>query len=133
MIPIMLDVGLKKPIAIEAVEIELCEDSRLNQCVSLEKSNQGGAASLAHVQHNNLPLGIPFSRSNLTMDRWFQYIEEFVAYEIKEKASEMWFDYDSRLMPRLLGVICDFYIANVEANENVWQVSHTQIVFTKCH
>jgi hypothetical protein len=69
------------------------------------------------VRRQSPPLGIPLDAMDDMQDVYSRYVQDIVQSDLKQYVPAAYFPEDSILVTRLLGLVCDFFSAGLEADE----------------
>lgn len=71
------------------------------------------------VRRQSPPLGIPLAAMDDMQDVYSRYVQDIVQSDLQQYVSAAYFPEDSILVTRLLGLVCDFFSAGLQADEEV--------------
>ncbi|TVY28877.1 hypothetical protein LHYA1_G002094 [Lachnellula hyalina] len=114
---VRMDWGYRKLLTAEVVALELRQnapDMGFHHTTE-ESTSPDGKAKL--VRRQSPPLGIPLTAMDDMQHEYSRYVQDIVQSDLKYYVPEAYFPDDSKLLTRLLGVVCDFYSVGLEADD----------------
>lgn len=116
---VRMDWGYRKLLKAEVVALEVRQDAPdIGFHHTTEKSTSPDGKAIL-VRRQSPPLGIPLAAMDDMQDEYSRYVQEIVQSDLKHYVPEAYFPDDSKLLTRLLGVVCDFYSVGLEADDEV--------------
>ena len=118
---VKMDWGYRRPLRAEVVALKLRQNAPdAGWHDTTEKSLAPDGREIL-VRKQSPPLGIPLAAMDDLQDEYSRYVQDIVQRDLKQYVPVAYFPEDSKLMTRLLGVVCDFYCVGLEADEEVCQ------------
>lgn len=126
---IRMDWGYRKLLEAEVVPLKLRKNApdlgvyhptqKMGETSDGRSINVGPDGKAVFVRKQSLPLGIPLDAMDDMQDVYSRYVQDIVQSDLKQYVPTAYFPEDSILVTRLLGLVCDFFSAGLEADEEV--------------
>lgn len=116
---VKMDWGYRKLLKAEVVALKLRENAPDMGFQDTTEQSVTSDGRQILVRRQSPPLGIPLASMDGMENEFSRYVQDIVHSDLKQYVPVAYFPEDSTLMTRLLGVVCDFYTAGSEADEEV--------------
>lgn len=114
---VRLSWGYRVPLKVTVVSLSVRGSSSIFRYQHQTYINASGKAT--YTKKKSPPLGIPLMLMEETQEEYARYIKKIVQHDLEEYARIAYEPEESDIAKRLLKTVCQFYIAGVEANDEV--------------